>query len=85
MAAIDATTVENFETHIVGNSGRHKYTTTDIRADADASGYYSFVVDRLRQFDVIELVASTGGTATVDLLIVTSATGVTPVTTNTLS
>lgn len=80
--ALDAS---NFHTITTGSPSLHYYKTSDARGDADASGYYSDITERLREHDVIILIASTGGTETVDLLIVTSATGAATVTTNTLS
>lgn len=57
------------------------YKSADAIATVAASGYFNSVTDNLKQFDVIIVVGSTGGTATVDVLIVTSATGAATVTT----
>ena len=57
------------------------YQSTDAIATVIASGYFNSVTDRLKQFDVILAVTSTGGTAAVDVLVVTSATAATTVTT----
>lgn len=83
--AVGTSDLPNFHTLITGSPSVHYYKTSDVRTDADASGYYNLVTERLREHDLILLVASTGGTETVDILIVTSATGATTVTTNTLS
>lgn len=64
--------------------GLHIYTTADAVATVTASGYFSPVTDNLKQNDVILCVASTGGTRTIDVLCVTSATGAATVTTTPL-
>lgn len=60
---------------------RHMYKTADAIATVVASGYFNNGTTRLRQFDVIDVVSSTGGTPAVDVLTVTSATGAATVTT----
>lgn len=62
------------------NPGLWMYKSTDAVATIAASGYFNDVTDNLKQFDVILCVGSTGGTATVDALVVTSATGAATVT-----
>lgn len=57
------------------------YQTADAIATVIASGYFNGATENLRQFDTILVVGSTGGTATVDLIVVTSATGAATVTT----
>lgn len=57
------------------------YKTADAIATVVASGYFNDGTLKLRQFDVIQAVTSTGGTVAVDVLVVTSATGVATVTT----
>lgn len=57
------------------------YASTDALATIIASGYFNGATENLRQFDVIIVVGSTGGTATVDVLVVSSATGAATVTT----
>ena len=57
------------------------YESADAVATIAGSGYFNSVTSNLRQYDVILAIGSTGGTATVDVLIVTSATGATTVTT----
>lgn len=58
------------------------YQTADAIATVTASGYFNNKYAELKQFDVILAVTSTGGTPTIDPLIVTSATGATTVTTS---
>lgn len=57
------------------------YTSADAIATIIGSGYFNGVTDNLRQWDTIIAVGSTGGAATVDVLVVTSATGAATVTT----
>ena len=57
------------------------YKSADAVATIAGSGYFNDVTDDLKQFDVIIAVGATGGTATVDVLIVSSATGAATVTT----
>jgi len=64
-----------------GTSSLHVYQSSDAIASITASGYFNNVTNNLKQFDVILVVGSTGGTATVDVITVTSATGATTVTT----
>jgi len=59
----------------------HVYNSADAIATVAASGYFNNATDNLNQFDLILVVGSTGGTATVDMLVVTSATGAGTVTT----
>lgn len=64
-----------------GDSNLFMYQSTDAVATVAGSGYFNDVTNELKQFDVIIVVGSTGGTATVDVLIVSSATGAATVTT----
>jgi hypothetical protein len=57
------------------------YTSADAPGTIAGSGYFNAVTDNLRQWDTILTVGTTGGTVTVDLLVVTSATGAATVTT----
>lgn len=59
----------------------HYYATTDAIGTVIASGYFNSATDNLRQFDIINVVSSTGGVVAVDVLVVTSATGAATVTT----
>ena len=63
------------------NPGLWHYNSTDAVGTIDDSGYFNNVTNELKQYDVIFVVGSTGGTATIDTLIVTSATGAATVTT----
>lgn len=58
------------------------YKTADTIATTTASGYFNGVTDMLKQHDVIMVVSETGGTAKIDNVIVTSATGAATVTTS---
>ena len=63
------------------NPGMWIYKSTDAIGTIDDSGYFSDVTNELKQFDVIVIIGATGGgSPTVDLATVTSATGATPVT-----
>ena len=64
-----------------GDSNLFMYQSTDAVATVAGSGYFNDVTNELKQFDVIIVVGSTGGTATVDVLFVSSATGAATVTT----
>ena len=59
------------------------YTSADAPGTIAGSGYFNDVTSNLRQWDTILTVGTTGGTVTVDLLVVTSATGAATVTTTT--
>jgi hypothetical protein len=58
------------------------YETADAIGTVTGSGYFNAVTDWLRQFDVIIVISSTGGTPTIDNVFVTSATGAATVTTS---
>lgn len=60
------------------------YNTGDAIATVVASGYFNDVTANLKQNDVIIVVGVTGGTRTVDVVTVSSATGATTVTTTAL-
>lgn len=64
--------------------GLHIYTTADAVATVTGSGYFNDVTNNLKQNDVILCVGSTGGTRTIDVLCVTSATNAATVTTTAL-
>jgi hypothetical protein len=57
------------------------YQTADAIATVIASGYFNGATENLRQFDVINVVGGVGGTVTVDVIVVTSATNAATVTT----
>ena len=76
--ALDATNLKKIAG--AGNQNLFVYKSTDAVGTIAGSGYFNNVTDDLKQFDVILAVGATGGTATVDVLIVSSATGATTVT-----
>lgn len=57
------------------------YSSADAILTIVGSGYFNTATDDLKQNDIILAVGSVGGTQTVDMLVVTSATGATTVTT----
>ena len=63
-----------------GDQNLFIYKSADAVSTIAGSGYFNDVTNDLKQFDVIIAVGATGGTATVDVLIVSSATGATTVT-----
>lgn len=76
--ALDATNLKKIAG--AGNQNLFVYQSTDAVGTIAGSGYFNSVTDDLKQFDVILAVGATGGTATVDVLIVSSATGAATVT-----
>lgn len=64
-----------------GDSNLFMYQSTDAIATIIGSGYFNSVTNNLKQFDIIICVGATGGTATVDVITVSSATGAATVTT----
>lgn len=77
--ALDATKLQTISGGTEQQS--HTYNTTDAIATVVASGYFNAATNNLRQFDFIRVAASTGGTATGDLVMVTSASKAATVTT----
>jgi len=59
----------------------HYYSSADAIGTIVGSGYFNTATDDLKQNDIILAVGSVGGTQTVDMLVVTSATGAATVTT----
>jgi len=61
----------------------HIYNTTDVFATCYGSGYFNDITNRLKQWDMILVVAKTGSAPAIEanILIVTSATGAAVVTT----
>ena len=57
------------------------FITTDTVATLNTSGYFNDVTANLKQYDMILVAGTTGGTVTFDLLGVTSASGAATVTT----
>jgi len=77
--ALDATNLKKVAG--AGDTNLFLYRSTDAIATIVGSGYFNSSTDDLKQFDTIICVGSTGGTATVDVVIVKSATGAATVTT----
>jgi len=63
------------------NPGLWIYHSTDAIATIIASGYFNTSTNSLKQNDVILAVGATGGTRTVDAIVVSSATEAAVVTT----
>lgn len=59
----------------------HWYASADAVTTIAGSGYFNDATNDLKQYDIILAVGSTGGVQTVDMLVVTSATGAATVTT----
>ena len=64
-----------------GDQQLYMYNSADAISSIIASGYFNTVTDRLKQNDIILVVGSTGGTRTVDAILVSSATAAATVTT----
>ena len=77
--ALDATNLKKIAG--AGDQNLFVYKSTDAVSTIAGSGYFNNSTADLKQFDVILAVGATGGTATGDLLFVTSATAATTVTT----
>ena len=63
-----------------GARGIFYYSSTDALSTIVASGYFNDATNELKEHDIIFVVGSTGGTETVDMVVVTSATGASTVT-----
>ena len=66
---------------IIRNLQSSFYDSADAIGTIIGSGYFNTATAELKQNDVIIAVGSTGGTRTVDMIVVSSATGATTVTT----
>jgi hypothetical protein len=77
--ALDATNL--FKVANGGANGIHFYHSTDAIATIIAADYFLGVYDRLKANDVILVVGATGGTRTVDAIVVAtvSSTAVTTI------
>lgn len=64
-----------------GAKGIFFYDSTDAIGTIVGSGYFNDATAELKQYDIIIAVGATGGTQTVDLVVVTSATAAATVTT----
>ena len=58
-----------------GDSNLFMYQSADAVSTIAGSGYFNSVTSNLKQFDIIIAVGSTGGTRTVDMLVVQTNTG----------
>jgi DNA-binding MurR/RpiR family transcriptional regulator len=69
--------------HKVGGGVKslYMYESADAVGTIAGSGYFNSATNSLKQDDVIIAVGATGGTRTVDVLVVTSASGAATVTT----
>tara|TARA_R100000353_G_scaffold73474_1_gene56157 strand:+ start:329 stop:574 length:246 start_codon:yes stop_codon:yes gene_type:complete len=63
------------------NPGLWIYKSADAVGTVAGSGYFNSATNELKEHDVIIVVGATGGSETVDLLVVTSATEAATVTT----
>ena len=77
--ALDATNLKKIAG--AGDQNLFIYKSTDAPSTIAGSGYFNSSTDDLKQFDTIIVTGATGGTATVDVLFVSSATAATTVTT----
>ena len=69
----------------MGGNSLWYYADGDATSTIVGSGYFNSAYAEVKQFDMILVAATTGGTAESDLLIVSSATGATTVTTTKLA
>lgn len=63
------------------NPGLWIYKSADAVGTVAGSGYFNDATNELKEHDVVICVGATGGTETVDVLVVTSASGAATVTT----
>ena len=77
--ALDATNLKKIAG--AGDQNLFVYKSTDAIGTIVASGYFNSSTADLKQFDTIIVTGATGGTATVDVITVSSASGATTVTT----
>ena len=69
----------------MGGNSLWYYADGDATSTIVGSGYFTSSYAEVKQFDMILVAATTGGTAESDILIVSSATGATTVTTTKLA
>jgi len=72
-------------TGVDGVKSRHAYWSNDLMNSIIASGYFNDAADYLKKGDLIEVAADIDGTPATNILVVTSASGATPVTTQGLA
>jgi len=75
-------TLNKFERMAGGNHQLFYYITTEAIATVAGSGYFNLATGEIRQGDIIMVIGTSGGTATIDFLFVTSLTGAATVTTS---
>ena len=80
-----AYTSSNLKKIAGGSNSVFLYDSADAIGTIIGSGYFNTATAELKQNDVIIAVGSTGGTRTVDMIVVSSATGAATVTTITVS
>ena len=76
-----AYTSSNLKKSAGGSNSVFLYDSADAIGTIIGSGYFNTATAELKQNDVIIAVGSTGGTRTVDMIVVSSATGAATVTT----
>ena len=76
--ALDATKLKKIAG--AGDQNLFVYQSTDAVGTIVGSGYFNSVTADLNQYDIILCVGSTGGTQTVDVVVIKSATGAATVT-----
>ena len=76
-----AYTSSNLKKIAGGSTSVFLYDSADAIGTIIGSGYFNTATAELKQNDVIIAVGSTGGTRTVDMIVVSSATGAATVTT----
>ena len=76
--ALDATKLKKIAG--AGDQNLFVYQSTDAVGTIVGSGYFNSVTADLKQYDIILCVGSTGGTQTVDFVVIKSATGAATVT-----
>jgi len=76
-----AYTSSNLKKIAGGSNSVFLYDSADAIGTIIGSGYFNNATAALKQNDVIIAVGSTGGTRTVDMIVVSSATGAATVTT----
>lgn len=76
--ALDATKLKKIAG--AGDQNLFVYQSTDAVGTIAGSGYFNSVTADLKQYDIILCVGSTGGTQTVDVVVIKSATGAATVT-----
>lgn len=79
-----STTASKLQKASGGAKSIFTFETADAIATVVGSGYFNAATDNLKKWDIIHVIATTGGTPTFDSIFVTSATGAATVTTSAL-